>query len=444
MAQSALDQLANAYLAAEGACLGDPRIKAGVKLEINGIGTKYSGTYRVAKAVHAIIRRRRLHHHVLELGRRAHAARPDRWRQRRPDSIDSIVVGLVTNNNDPDKHGRVKIKFPSLTEQESFWAPVLLPAAGKERGISMLPVPDEQVLVAFENGDPSFPYVLGSVFNGKDKPGDEMAVQDGSFAMKSDHKALIAAQEDITLRTEKGKWVIEVNGGEITETVKSPGNYTGTFDGKYGLTANQAITVESKQGVTIKAPQISLEAQGTMAIKGATALGPGRRPARAQGCAGLRQRLRDGRHLGRPHQHRIGSESAMTELLGSGLSFPLTVDRRGGIALATGEQDVDQAIEIILSTAPGERPMRPEFGCGVHDFVFDTIDAATVGRLETEVRSALDRWEPRISVEEVDFDLSRMGDGQLLINIGYRLRATNNKRNLVYPFYVIPEEEEAE
>ena len=69
----------------------------------------------------------------------------------------------------------------------------------------------------------------------------------------------------------------------------------------------------------------------------------------------------------------------MTELLGSGLSFPLTVDRRGGIALASGETDVDQAIEIILSTAPGERPMRPEFGCGVHDFVFDTIDAAGPG-----------------------------------------------------------------
>ncbi len=134
----------------------------------------------------------------------------------------------------------------------------------------------------------------------------------------------------------------------------------------------------------------------------------------------------------------------MTELLGSGLSFPLSVDRRGGIALATGEQDVDQAIEIILSTAPGERPMRPEFGCGVHDFVFDTIDASTVGRLETEVRSALDRWEPRIEVEDVDFDLTRVGDGQLLIAIGYRLRATNHRRNLVYPFYVIPEEEEGE
>src|SRR3954447_2004380 len=131
----------------------------------------------------------------------------------------------------------------------------------------------------------------------------------------------------------------------------------------------------------------------------------------------------------------------MTELLGSGLSFPLSVDRRGGIALATGEQDVDQAIEIILSTAPGERPMRPEFGCGVHDFVFDTIDATTVAQMEAEVRDALDHWEPRIEVTDVDFDLSRTDRGELLINISYRLRSTNHLRNLVYPFYVIPAEE---
>jgi phage baseplate assembly protein W len=132
----------------------------------------------------------------------------------------------------------------------------------------------------------------------------------------------------------------------------------------------------------------------------------------------------------------------MTDLLGSGLAFPLQVDRLGGIALASGEQDIDQAIELILSTAPGERPMRPEFGCGVHDFVFDTIDAATVGRLETEIRTALDRWEPRIEVQTVDFDLDHVLDGQLLIQIGYRVRSTNSERNLVYPFYVIPEEEE--
>ena len=131
----------------------------------------------------------------------------------------------------------------------------------------------------------------------------------------------------------------------------------------------------------------------------------------------------------------------MTEIIGSGLAFPLQVDRRGGIALAQDEQDIDQAIQLILGTAPGERPMRQEFGCGVHDFVFDTIDASTVGRMEEAIRSALKRWEPRIEVRAVDFDLSHAVEGLLTIDIGFTVRATNTDRNLVYPFYVIPAEE---
>jgi uncharacterized protein len=133
----------------------------------------------------------------------------------------------------------------------------------------------------------------------------------------------------------------------------------------------------------------------------------------------------------------------VTEIIGSGLAFPLQVDRRGGIALARDEQDIDQAIMLILGTAPGERPMRPEFGCGVHDFVFDTIDATTVAQMEAEVRDALDHWEPRIEVLAVEFDLSAVDRGELLINIGYRLRATNHLRNLVYPFYIIPAEDDS-
>ena len=131
----------------------------------------------------------------------------------------------------------------------------------------------------------------------------------------------------------------------------------------------------------------------------------------------------------------------MTEIIGSGLAFPLQVDRRGGIALARDETDIEQAIELILATAPGERPMRPEFGCGVHDFVFDSIDATTVGRMELAIREALDRWEPRVVVETVEFNLDEVADGRLIIDIGYRVRATNTMRNLVYPFYVIPAEE---
>jgi phage baseplate assembly protein W len=129
------------------------------------------------------------------------------------------------------------------------------------------------------------------------------------------------------------------------------------------------------------------------------------------------------------------------EILGTGLAFPLSVDSRGGIAMVHEESDIDQAITIILGTAPGERPMRPEFGCGVHDYVFDTIDASTVGRMEQEVRHALTRWEPRIEVEALDFDLDGVDRGVLAIQIDYRIRATNHYRNLVYPFYVIPAEE---
>jgi uncharacterized protein len=131
----------------------------------------------------------------------------------------------------------------------------------------------------------------------------------------------------------------------------------------------------------------------------------------------------------------------MADILGTGLAFPLGVDRRGGLALAHDEHDVEQAISIILATAPGERPMRPEFGCGVHDYVFEIVDAGTLTRMEAEIRRALERWEPRIDVLGIDFDLDTAGEGGLAITIEYRLRATNDVRNLVYPFYVVPAEE---
>lgn len=131
----------------------------------------------------------------------------------------------------------------------------------------------------------------------------------------------------------------------------------------------------------------------------------------------------------------------MGDILGSGIGFPLRVDQRGAIALARHEQDVSEAIVLILSTAPGERPMRPEFGCGIHNHMFASLDAEAVGRLEQEIRIALGRWEPRIDVLDVSFETARSGAGELQIDISYRLRETNDVRNLVYPFYVIPAEE---
>jgi hypothetical protein len=131
----------------------------------------------------------------------------------------------------------------------------------------------------------------------------------------------------------------------------------------------------------------------------------------------------------------------MSDVIGTGLGFPLRVDRQGAVALVSGADDINEAITLILSTAPGERPMRPLFGCGIHDYVFESIDAYTIGRLEREIRIALDRWEPRIEVANIAVDTEEAGKGKLAIELDYVVRATNDRRNLVYPFYVIPAEE---
>ena len=130
-------------------------------------------------------------------------------------------------------------------------------------------------------------------------------------------------------------------------------------------------------------------------------------------------------------------------LVGAGIAFPLRVDARGGLALSRANDDVDEAIRLIVGTAQGERPMRPEFGCGIHDYVFESIDSYTLGRIDYEVRVALDRWEPRIDIVDVDFDTSEAEQGKLVIEITYSLRATSHVRNLVYPFYLIPAGPEA-
>ena len=131
----------------------------------------------------------------------------------------------------------------------------------------------------------------------------------------------------------------------------------------------------------------------------------------------------------------------MADIIGSGVAFPLRVNRRGGLALVSDREDVEEAIAIILGTAPGERPMRPEFGCAIHDYIFETVDARTLGQVDHEIRVALERWEPRIDVLDITVDLSEADHGRLVIEIAYVLRATNDVRNLVYPFYLIPAEE---
>ena len=126
------------------------------------------------------------------------------------------------------------------------------------------------------------------------------------------------------------------------------------------------------------------------------------------------------------------------EFIGAGWAFPVHTDVTGSIALVAGEREVIESIQLILATAPGERPMRPEFGCAIHDLVFAPADAATAGLVAYEVRLALERWEPRVVLDDVVVSFDQADRGTLLIEIRYTVRGDNDPRNLVFPFYVIP------
>lgn len=130
-----------------------------------------------------------------------------------------------------------------------------------------------------------------------------------------------------------------------------------------------------------------------------------------------------------------------SEFIGAGLAFPLRIDATGGIALVAGERELEEAMRLIIGTAKGERPMRPHFGCGIHDLVFDRADAATAARIEREVEAALARWEPRVQVRSVAVTTAEDDPAVLYIDVTYEPVGTNDPRNLVFPFYVIPLEE---
>lgn len=122
--------------------------------------------------------------------------------------------------------------------------------------------------------------------------------------------------------------------------------------------------------------------------------------------------------------------------LGVGLAYPARLTAGGTLDLAAYEEDIRQAIHIILGTNPGERVMRPDFGAGLNAFVFEPINTTTLTLVQNRVREALVDWEPRIDVLEVKVTADRVTLGKLMIDIQYRVRATNAHHNLVYPFYL--------
>jgi len=124
------------------------------------------------------------------------------------------------------------------------------------------------------------------------------------------------------------------------------------------------------------------------------------------------------------------------DLTGVGWRFPVSPDARGTLQFLGGEEKIRQSIQLILSTAPGERQMLPEFGCGIHDLVFQPQAPALRGAVERSIREALVRFEPRIDVLDVRAETAPEGRNHLIVRIDYRVRANNAFYNLVYPFFL--------
>jgi phage baseplate assembly protein W len=131
-----------------------------------------------------------------------------------------------------------------------------------------------------------------------------------------------------------------------------------------------------------------------------------------------------------------------TDFVGRGFSWPMTVDHTGSIKLTASSDDIERSMQIVLITAPGERVMRPQFGCRIWDLLFEPVTPNLLGLIAEAVRQAIAQWEPRVDVEAVE-PMPDPDDSALVrVHIVYRVRATNDRRNLVYPFYVIPHDSE--
>ncbi|MEW6582086.1 MAG: VgrG-related protein [Actinomycetota bacterium] len=265
LADSAMGKIANSFLEAEGVCLGDPAVKAGGQVEVKGVGRRFGGTYTLSATRH-VYRANGYRTHFTISGEADRSlvdlltpARTKRWG-------NSVVLGLVTNNQDPAGLGRVRVKYPALGDTEGYWARVCTIGAGPKKGVLMTPQVDDEVVIAFEHDDINHPYVLGTVWNGQDKP-EDLVQEDGSFALKSEKKMLVTVKEEIAFTGDKE---LTFTVGESKVVCKKDG--TIEITGKtLKLTGQQSVTIEASQGsLTLKGTQgVSVSSTGQVSVSGA-------------------------------------------------------------------------------------------------------------------------------------------------------------------------------
>lgn len=258
LAQSILNERGQAFFEAEGTCMGNPQLNAGAEITIKGIGRRFSGAYNITRAIH----RYDYSGYTTQFEISGHRANTvsQLVTSCTSNAGTNLVVGIVTNLNDPDGLARVKVKFPSISDSlESGWARLVNPMAGFE----FVPEVNDEVLVAFENADINKPYILGVLWNGKDKPPETSnsiiasngKVQKCLIHSRSGHRITIDdsdGKEKISIVDKTGNNSIDIDSGGRQIAIKTEGD----------------IQMEAKGKITLKGTDISLEAIGNAKVKG--------------------------------------------------------------------------------------------------------------------------------------------------------------------------------
>jgi phage protein D/phage baseplate assembly protein gpV len=264
--ESIRDTMVNSAFEADGVAEGDPDLKPGKKVQLKGVGS-YSGTFVLSETTHiyrggaGFITRFVIASQPKML---IDAVNP-------PNDVDDpvglqLMRGEVTNTSDPDNIGRVRVKIPTLKDDEApegWWARIASVNAGKERGLLMMPKVGDTVVIGFENGDTRSPLVLGSLWNGQATPGKDLVQDDTSFSLMSDSKILMKSKGDITVEGSK-QWVqkvqkmVELSNSMDTFTIKS---------GKEIVIKAPQIKIVADMKIEMKAPQISISADATLDLK---------------------------------------------------------------------------------------------------------------------------------------------------------------------------------
>jgi uncharacterized protein involved in type VI secretion and phage assembly len=299
-AQAIATQLGHERVQGEATAVGNPRLLAGEYVDIKGVGTRFGGTHRIVSAVHVFGQRG--YHTRLTLGaggRPLAEALGGRSGGNGRGFGDHLAIALVTSNDDPDKLGRVKVRYPTLGDSvESGWARMVRGASGNERGAVAVPHVNDEVVVGFQHGDVRRPFVLGALFNGTDTPGADLVKTTSSLAARFPRDLDVATKEKVILAADKGltatssqgpielsaskELTLEAGSGGAPSafTIKTTGQVK--VDGKQGveitasgplkISSTAPVTVESNAALQLKGSIVQVQATGVLQLSGATVM----------------------------------------------------------------------------------------------------------------------------------------------------------------------------